>query len=155
MKNKIYWFTGQPGSGKTTLGLALCKNYVNSDEYFFLDGDNLRTITKNFDYTKNGRMLNIKNAQTISSYLYSLNKDVIVAMVSPYRELRENFKKEFSLIEIYLTSTRPTKASYHTDEYEAPLSNFLHLDTDLLTIPECINQIIKYSNINTINGPQI
>ena len=28
MKNKIYWFTGQPGSGKTTLGLKLKKIFT-------------------------------------------------------------------------------------------------------------------------------
>ena len=54
----IYWFTGQPGAGKTTLALELIKHLSNP---IHIDGDNLRDILKNYDYTDSGRKNNIEN----------------------------------------------------------------------------------------------
>lgn len=48
----IYWFTGHPGAGKTTLALELIKQLDNP---IHIDGDNLRDILKNYDYTDIGR----------------------------------------------------------------------------------------------------
>jgi adenylylsulfate kinase len=51
----IYWFTGQPGSGKTTLANAfkqyLIDNKLHDGEIFMVDGDDLRELTTNKDYT--------------------------------------------------------------------------------------------------------
>ena len=44
----IYWFTGQPGAGKTTLAVELIKHLDNP---IHIDGDNL----KNYDYTDVGK----------------------------------------------------------------------------------------------------
>ena len=48
----IYWFTGQPGSGKTTLAVELIKHLDNP---IHVDGDNLRDILKNYHYKDVGR----------------------------------------------------------------------------------------------------
>ena len=50
----IYWFTGQPGSGKTTLANALMER-LNTKNMLHIDGDGLRDIFKNYDYTNVGR----------------------------------------------------------------------------------------------------
>jgi adenylylsulfate kinase len=147
--NKIYWFTGQPNSGKTTLANELIKRYTNVNDYFFIDGDSLRNITKNYNYTKEGRCKNIQDAHAIASFLYTQKKDVIVAMVSPYIELREKFKNEYPVVEIYLTSNRTGKESYKINEFQTPMNNFLHIDTDKYSVEECINQIEKYSALFT------
>ena len=55
----IIWFTGQPGSGKTTLANELILNLKrNSPEkkVINIDGDDLRSISKNKDYSKEGRI---------------------------------------------------------------------------------------------------
>ena len=45
------WLTGQPGSGKTTLAKIIEElNDVNN--VIHLDGDDLRAINKNQDYSK-------------------------------------------------------------------------------------------------------
>ena len=63
----IIWLTGQPGSGKTTLANMLMK--VLSDNrnsnLINLDGDDLRKINKNKDYSKEGRIKNISTAISI------------------------------------------------------------------------------------------
>ena len=48
----IYWFTGQPGHGKTTLAKALLAHLkAQGTEAFHVDGDDLRTLTTNTDYS--------------------------------------------------------------------------------------------------------
>ena len=64
----IYWFTGQPGHGKTTLALALIAHLrASGTEPFHVDGDDLRALTANAG--RAGREANIRRAQTIAHYL--------------------------------------------------------------------------------------
>ena len=75
----IIWFTGQPGSGKTTLANELILNLKrNSPEkkVINIDGDDLRSISKNKDYSKEGRIKNISTAISIMRFL--ANKNYIV-----------------------------------------------------------------------------
>ena len=73
----IIWLTGQPGSGKTTLANELLNYFksVNYDKVINLDGDDLRLINKNKDFSKEGR---IKNISTISIARFLANKDFYV-----------------------------------------------------------------------------
>ena len=66
----IIWLTGQPGSGKTTLANLLIKSF-NSDnlKVINIDGDDLRSISKNIDYSKEGRIKNISTAISIIRFL--------------------------------------------------------------------------------------
>ena len=66
----IYWFTGQPGAGKTTLAKELVK-YLQSNQkgIHHIDGDDLRDIFKNKDYSEAGRRKNIELAQNIAKFL--------------------------------------------------------------------------------------
>jgi adenylylsulfate kinase-like enzyme len=56
----IYLFTGQPGSGKTTLAKKL-QMWLQTDKanwrksVFHIDGDQLRELFPNKDYSKEGR----------------------------------------------------------------------------------------------------
>ena len=48
----IYWFTGQPGHGKTTLAKAMLAHLnAQGTEAFHVDGDDLRALTTNIDYS--------------------------------------------------------------------------------------------------------
>jgi adenylylsulfate kinase-like enzyme len=56
----IIWLTGQPGSGKTTI----CEQIMSiHTEFFHVDGDDLRDLFDNKDYSKTGRRKNIELAQ--------------------------------------------------------------------------------------------
>lgn len=132
----IYWFTGQPGHGKTVQATLLL-NYINEGVPFFrravhLDGDHLRQLMSNQDYSKDGRVRNIETAQAIAKYVHNeCYFDVIVSLVAPYRELRERLKEEIGdeIIEIYVhTDEVRGREHFHTD-YEKPLENFIDLCT--------------------------
>lgn len=148
-KNKIIWLTGQPGSGKSELGSMLYNKYKTSYPTILIDGDDLREKTGNFDYTKEGRYKNVTNAQLLARYLYKSGYVVIVALVAPYREVREVLKKEIGSLryhEIYLYYEGITrgKEEYHVLDYEAPEDKFLSLDTTNDTPKESLKKIISY-----------
>ena len=92
----IYWLTGQPGSGKTVLA-DLLKNKVLPHAYR-IDGDEMRELFSNKDYSEEGRRYNIDVAQKIAHYLHNQGKDVIVSLVSPYLDQREEFKNNLGLL---------------------------------------------------------
>ena len=53
----IYWFIGQPGSGKTVLANKL-KEEVFPHAYR-IDGDEMRELFDNKDYSMKGRIANM------------------------------------------------------------------------------------------------
>jgi adenylylsulfate kinase len=144
----IIWFTGQPNSGKTTLALELT-HYLHEMRKdltaIIIDGDSLRTITKNVDYSKDGRRKNVQTAINLSINSDTTNDYTVVALVSPFRDLRESLKNNNKYIvkEIYLHSNRLREGKM-VDYYEPPLNNYLDIDTDKYTIQESIKLIIDY-----------
>ena len=137
----IFWFTGQPGSGKTTLGKAMLKKL---DNVFHIDGDDLRGLSANVDYSEQGRISNIRTAQSIAMYLDNKGKNVVVSVVAPYRWLREEFKERHNVNEIYLHTTEIRgREHYFAENYEAPEVNFLDVDTTNVSVEDCIDKIIK------------
>lgn len=141
----IYWFTGQPGSGKTTLALELIKLLKNP---IHIDGDNLRDILKNYDYTDNGRKKNIENVITIARFLDHKNYDVVISVVAPFRHLRENLKETNNVKEFYIhTDNKRGRENYFCKNYEKPEKNYIDIDTTKDTIQESINKIIKILNV--------
>ena len=146
--NKIIWLTGQPGSGKTTLAEAIHKKI--SEEYskekiMIVDGDDLRNITTNKDYSRKGRENNIITAQKIAHFLSNKNFIVIVALVAPYLKIREDFKSITSVLEVYLhTSEIRGREHFFADDYEKPEKDFLEIDTTNKKVEECVNEILSF-----------
>jgi len=134
----VYWFTGQPGAGKTVLGRKL-HSFLKTEkrnwrrDVFHLDGDDLRELTINKDYSEEGRVKNIRNAQMITEYLHNNGCDVVVSLVAPYRTLREEFKERIgfsNFIEFYVhTTQKRERDKFKVKEYEQPEIEFIDIDT--------------------------
>ena len=101
----IVWLTGQPGSGKTTLANRLIEKIQSEDDdikIINLDGDDLRSINKNKDYSKEGRIKNISTAISIMRFLCNKDYVCVISIVAPYKFLRDELKNEFPFLEVYL-----------------------------------------------------
>lgn len=139
-KNVIVWLTGQPGHGKTTLCQELMKIYKDA---FHIDGDDIREIYQNKDYSEAGRRKNIELAQHLARYIQSKGKMVLVSLVSPYEDQREEFKSKMgnSILEYYITTDQIRgRENFHVENYQPPKSNYILIDTSN-SLEECTNII--------------
>lgn len=148
----IYWFTGQPSHGKTTLGKLLIENFKknNLSNVFHIDGDDLRFLTKNQDYSKEGRIENVNTAQKIAHYLHNQGNIVIVSLVSPFRWQREEFKNflKDNVIELYVhTNLIRERENFRVEYYEEPTENFINVDTTFDSPEESLKKIINQIKI--------
>lgn len=152
-KGKIYWFTGQPSHGKTVLGKKLVdllqterRNWRK--DVFHIDGEDLRDITSNKDYSEQGIIDNVKRSQLIAEYLSNNECDVVVSLVSPYDWLREEFKEKIGLDnfqEFYVHCSKKTKKDqFHSEDYVPPQKNFFDVDTTKDTPEQSFTKIVNY-----------
>jgi adenylylsulfate kinase-like enzyme len=138
----IYWFTGQSGSGKTTLAKYL-ENELNNVVH--VDGDDLREVFINKDYSEIGRRLNIQRAQDISLFLNNKGFNVVVSLVSPYKDQREAFKNN-EVVEIYVHTTNIRgREKFHVN-YEKPIDNFIDIDTTDKSEEDTVKELLKKIN---------
>ena len=143
----IYWFTGQPGAGKTVLATALKQELDNT---FHVDGDDLRAIFDNKDYSETGRRKNIELAQQLAHFLHNKGNNVVVSLVSPYKDQREEFKTKLgnSLKEFYVHTTEIRgRENFHVENYQQPTENYLDLDTTNTSVEECLQKIKSYAEL--------
>ena len=147
----VLWFTGQPGSGKTTLTDRFIDDKligfmkIHPIRIVHIDGDDLREITGNKDYSEKGRRENINLAMNLARFMDNKGFTVVVSLVSPYRDLREELKMERNVGEFYLHTTEIRgKEDYFVDNYEPPLHNFTDINTNK-SIEECTDEVLTVS----------
>ena len=142
----IYWLTGQPGAGKTTIANYIL-NQLPSGSFIHIDGDDLRDIFDNKDYSENGRRKNIERAQDIAIFMDNKGFDVIVSLVSPYKDQRDDFKIKNNVVEVFVHTTEDRgRNQYHVINYEPPTENFIDVDTTNKTVEDSVIHILKHRN---------
>ena len=146
----IYWFTGQTGAGKTVLATKL-KEFLQTEkrnwrkDVFQIDGDIVRELTNNQDHSEVGQIENIKDTQLIAQYIHDSGSDVVVSMVTPYKELREGFKAQIGekIVEIYVYTTKK-KLAQPISDYEMPEENFFEINTTSDNPTQSFSKLINY-----------
>jgi predicted kinase len=132
---------GQPGSGKTTLAKKL-KGFTN------LDGDELRNLYVNQDYSRQGRVKNLNRASDLALFLHSRGENVVLSLVYPYWETREYLRSLYKDVRfVYLVYDYSRgKDNYQVKDFEMPSleEQVLCLSTSLLTEEECLEDINKF-----------
>lgn len=172
---KVIWFTGLSGSGKTTLSKEL-KSYLSHLNYYHvvLDGDELRSsINKNLGFSREERIENIRRIAEIAKLFFKNGAIVIVATISPYKELRDIAKQiigEDAYIEVYIDSplkvceerdikglykkARQNKIENFTgiqDMYVPPSNYDVRIQTHNSTVAESFKKLINHIETRIIN----
>lgn len=133
---------GQPHSGKTTiakeLGIA-----------FNIDGDKLRELFANKDYSREGRIKNLNRASDIAHFLNAEGLDVTLSLVYPYKEARDYLNSLSKDVKwIYLTYNGDRgREKFHVQDFDIPTEEeLLHINTSVVSLEETITLINNYIN---------
>lgn len=86
---------GQPSSGKTTLSKEVQRQFFYTDgvKYPIVDGDDVRDMFLNNDYSPAGRIRNMERISDISFFLSTKYEMVIVSAMYPYKLMRDYILK--------------------------------------------------------------
>ncbi len=159
-RGAVVWLTGMPGSGKSTTADATEKNlYALGIQTAVLDGDNIRLgLCADLGFSDEDRNENVRRVSETAKLFIECGMVVIVALVSPIRETREQIKRLFNpddFLEIYcrcpslVCQQRDPKGHYAkakrgeireftgvSSNYQEPLAPVLILNTDKETPEE-------------------
>lgn len=138
---------GQPHSGKTTLAQQLEFEELYD---FHIDGDHLRTMFKNTNYSREGRINNLNRASDIATYLHYNGNDVVLSLVYPYKEARDYLNSlvpDVKWVFLHYTGERG-REQFHVKDFELDLleEKVLALSTSRWSVEECVHLIEDYVN---------
>ncbi len=165
MEGVTVWFTGLPCSGKSTIADRVAE-ILKEKGYKVerLDGDILRRhISKDLGFSKEDRFENLRRAGFIAKLLTRNGVIVLASFVSPYKEIREELRKEIgNFIEVYVRASRETcikrdvKGMWKKamngeiknftgwdDPYEEPENPDLIIDTDRESVEMSVEKVMR------------
>jgi adenylylsulfate kinase len=168
-KSALIWITGLSASGKSTIAIELeHRLFQKQIKTFVLDGDNVRHgLNKDLGFSPEDRKENLRRVGEVAKLLVDAGILTIAAFISPYASDREAIRELFSsdneeFIEVYLQcdlavcETRDPKGLYKkarrgeipeftgvSQPYEVPANPGILIETDRLSIDECVETIIK------------
>lgn len=158
------WFTGLSGAGKSTICQRVEQLLRDRGvKVEVLDGDIVReNLTKGLGFSKADRDENIRRIGFVSNLLTRNGVVVLVAAISPYREIRDEVRGRIGdFIEVYVNAplavceSRDVKGLYKRarageikqftgidDPYEPPLRPEIECRTDLETVEESAANVV-------------
>jgi len=164
-KTCTIWFTGLPCSGKSTIANRVAEILKNKGyKVEQLDGDVTREyLSKGLGFTKEDRDENIRRVGFVAKLLTRNGVFVTAAFVSPYREIRDEIRKEIgNFVEVYVKCPvevcieRDVKGMYKRalkgeiknftgidDPYEEPLNPEVIVETDKETVDESVDKVMR------------
>lgn len=162
----VLWMTGLSGAGKTTLAVALEKEFKRrSVRVERLDGDTVRqSLTRDLGFSKEDRDKNIERVTFVAKLLSRNNVVVLASFISPYIATRDYVRNETTnFIEVFIDAPlevcaeRDVKGMYAkamrgeipnftgvSDPYEAPEKPDIHVKTHEESIEESVAHILGW-----------
>lgn len=164
----VFWMTGLSGAGKTTLAKAMARILKKwGNKVVILDGDEIRKVFPKTGFDKESRRAHNKRVAFWANKLKEQGIVVIVSLISPYKEFREEAREICGgdFIETYISTPlricekRDVKGLY-AKARAGEIENFTGLDgpfeapenadieinaTDGYTVEDCANAILKHA----------
>jgi adenylylsulfate kinase len=160
------WFTGLSGAGKTTIAEIVERELrMRHGKIEVLDGDIVRTnLSKGLGFSREDRDTNVLRIGFVADLLTRNNVGVIVSAISPFREIRDQVRRNVGegFIEIFVDAPldvcadRDVKGLYKkafageiqqftgvSDPYEPPNAPDLVLKTAEETPEESAQKVIE------------
>mmetsp|Transcript_15297 Transcript_15297/g.23036 ORF Transcript_15297/g.23036 Transcript_15297/m.23036 type:complete len:208 (+) Transcript_15297:31-654(+) len=168
-KGATLWFTGLSGCGKSTLAVHLETELFKRGKICYrLDGDNIRLgINRDLGFTEKDREENIRRIGEVAKLFADAGLIVLCSFVSPYIRDRNNVRDhhtqaDIPFYEIYVdcplseAEARDPKGLYKkarageipnftgiSDPYEAPPSPEIHIHSNVMSVEEESEAIIR------------
>lgn len=160
----VVWLTGLSGAGKTTVAQGVATELRAAGlPVEVLDGDVVRQhLGQGLGFSRADRDTNIQRITFVAKLLARNGTAVVVAAISPYREVRQEARAEIGrFVEVYVRCPldelvrRDTKGLYEkalrgelsnftgvSDPYEEPLSPEVELDTASEPVDACVARVL-------------
>jgi adenylylsulfate kinase-like enzyme len=147
----IVVFYGQPSSGKTTLAKLLQETIFlqNQPTPVIIDGDEIRSIFKDTDYSKDGRLKNLKRISDIATFLDSKYNLVIISAIFPYQEARkylDSICNNVLWVHLFNVDFRE-RQEFHVKDFDLPYIEArknCSINTTNFTPEMCIERLLDY-----------
>ena len=165
---KLIWFTGLSGSGKSSIANILEKKMqAMGNHTITLDGDNIRHgINRDLGFTQAERVENIRRVAEIAKLMLDGGLICISSFISPFKSEREMVRRlveEDEFIEVFVDTPlevceeRDVKGLYAkarsgelanftgiSSPYEEPQNPEIRIDTTQVSVEEAADIIIEY-----------
>ncbi len=167
-KGLVVWFTGLPGSGKTTIASGVAERLREAGyRVELIDGDWARkTISLGAGYTREERRVHLHRIAWVARLLARNGVVVLCSFVSPYRDVRRMIRgiveEEAPFLEVYVKCSveeairRDPKGLYARalrgeikhmtgidDPYEPPENPDLVVDTEQDSVDVNVEKVLE------------
>lgn len=165
-RSAVIWFTGLPGAGKSTVAHALeTRLHERGCRTLVLDGDNVRHgLCADLGFSAAERGENVRRIGEMVKLFVDAGVIAITAFISPVRADRarvrallgpEDFIEVYCRCPLGVCEQRDIKGNYRkaragqieeftgiSAPYEEPAGADLVLDTDRLSVAECVDKVL-------------
>lgn len=165
-KGLVVWMTGLSGSGKSTIAVEAEKVLTGMGRVVYrLDGDNIRFgLNRDLGFSEEDRHENIRRIAEVCALFEDAGLIVLACFISPLASMRKSARERVrgGFLEVYVKAgvetcaRRDPKGLYEkalkgeikdftgiSAVYEEPGNPDLVLDTENLSLDQCVQQLVE------------